>query len=286
MSFLHSPVGGFDYYTSSVAGSRPSPTTWGDQLTPGQNSFPTPTEILSTSEVAQDLYGLYIAINSVAVTNTARDCLVTIGVDPAGGTAWVTRIDNLICSCAGNMTSIGGQYHYYFPLFIPAGSSICAAFSVNNATVGTANIYMIGYGKPASPDITRTGTYVVTIGANTATSAGTAVTPGTTSDGTWTSLGTTSVDTWFWDVGMGINDATLNNQGPTRVSLAYDIGGSGNRVIIIEDMVFVTGSSETIGKNFFGVQKFVPSGATIYGRLQHSGNLDSNYSLAAYGVAV
>lgn len=258
--------------------SRPA-GFFGTAFTPGQNTKGSWAQLLSA--IANDCYMVEICINNVSVSAAARDMLVDIGIDEAGGTSYTVKIPDLIGSCASTMDSLGGIW-YKFPLFIKAGSTIAARGSVNNASVGSGRVWIKVYGRPKFPEMCRVGSRVEALGVTSASSNGTAVTPGTTSDGTWTSIGTTSVPAWWWQAGVGVNDstmATLNNTLDVAV-------GSAGEVPLITDQLWRSDASER-HSNFLvatGCEKDVAASTTIYARLQCSTTPDSNMSVVVYAL--
>lgn len=278
--FVPHAANSFEWWTSNNTG-RPA-AALGTSITPAQNTMGSYTQLLSGASVANDVFGIYVMINSNAVSAAARDTLVTVGVDPAGGTSYTDTINNLMGSCAGAAT-LGGVW-YYFPLWIRAGSSIAAKASVNNATVGTLRVYTQVFGLPTNPEAIKVGTYVDSFGITTGTSSGTTVTSGTTSEGAWTALATSiSRSCWWWQLGMGCNDTTM-----TALVYAADLasGDASNKRLVINDQLFLAGASESIVSlpMTTGCEMDVSAGVNLYGRLQCSGTADSALSLAAYGV--
>lgn len=262
--------------------------TPGTSITPGNNSFPAYAEILSDTVVVEDCYGIAINICSNAVSAAARDTLVTLGFDAAGGTSYTDTISNLLGSCATQYTigTTGGVgIWYYFPLWIKAGTAIAAKASVNNATVGTLRVWIKLYAKPTRPDLLRVGSYVTTLGATTASSSGTAATPGVAgAEGSYVSIGTPTVTHWYWECGMGINDSTMQ-LGVQFVDIAA--GDATNKFILRENVIFVTSSTEAINKHLQVEDAYrqVEASLAIYGRIANSlAANDTNHSLCAYGV--
>lgn len=275
------PNGGFGWKLSSQAGVRPTTTQYGHVVTPGNNTFVGAAwvELFTAAQMVTDAIRCFICINGNAVSTAARDTIVDIGIDTAGGTSYTVHIPNLLGSCAADMSRGGIQY--LFPLRIPAGSSVAARASVNNATVGTLAVLMMVWGRPVIP--MKFGSYCFAMGITAASSSGTAVTPGTTNEGAWTSLGTTSKPAWWHQVGLGINDATANTR-TVALDLSYDSGGT--KVILIEDEFAGTTAAEEVEKGLLGVgyEKPIASGVEVFGRAQCSSTLDSNYSMASWHV--
>jgi hypothetical protein len=274
----------FGYVTGNVLATRPA-AAFGTSITPGtSNSYGSYTEILGDANVTRDCYGMMLNFNSSFVTVQARDILATIGIDVAGGSSYVDFISHLLASCAGSFDEGHGGHWYYFPVFIPAGAAIAAKASVNNGTASTMRCAIWLYGAPKNLSGLVYGQGVETVGAVTASSRGTAVTPGTTSEGSWTSIGTTTRKWKFAQHGMGINDTSLTSGGAYANDLSF--GDGTNNILLDQDkMHLVPNTTEALSAQL-RAQSYcdVPLGETIYGRSQCSGTPDSNVSMAAYGV--
>lgn len=280
---LHTPINTFKGVISNMTG-RPS-TTWGTSLTPGQNTFPAYAQILAAT--AYDTFGISILIHSVYSTGgEARDILVTIGIDHAGGTTYTDCvISSLLATCAG--TPLFGGVCYYFPLYIPAGSTIAAKASVNNVTVRTVRVGVELFGRPTHPELVRAGSYVDTFGAVTASSCGTTITSGTTNEGNWTEVttGNTTKPYWWWQVGWGSNDSSL-----TAVMYSLDVayGTAGAEEIVIPGQPHLSsGTAEQMNQpQIPSVYYFneVDAGRRIYVRMQCSGTADSSLSTIVYAL--
>lgn len=269
----------FRWKVSSVDGTRPAGNL-GTSLTPGNNSKGSWAQVYTA--IAYDTWDVEIIVNSGSASAAARDTLIDIGYDPAGGTSYTTLISNLAGGCAGGLADLGGQV-YHFPVRIPAGSTIAARASVNNATVGTVRVIINLQGRPAHPEWHKVGSYVVTVGDVGASSTGTTVTPGTTSEGAWASLGSPSKEAWHWQLGCLVNDSTMS-------ALAYfaelGVGDGTTETVIVKDMLVRTDASERMAYNnpSTGCEKYVGTGQTLHARSQCSGTADSNFSCIAYGV--
>lgn len=277
-------VNEFGWRLSSQAGTRPA-TNYGHTVTPGNNTKGSWLQIFTGAQIANEVYWIWVCINSGNTSAAAKDMIVDIGIDPAGGTAYTVLLPDLLCGMSNNMTD--GPFFYNFPIRIPAGSSVAARASVNNATVGTVRVWLKVFGLPSRPDLIKVGHVCSAYGIVAASSRGTLHTPGTTAEGAWTSLGTTSHRNWWWQIGCAINDATITAAAVWFIDLSY--GDATNKHIIIEDSTSLeVSSSERLG---FGVHSpaacysAVPSGQELFIRSQYSVALDSNFSAAAYGVS-
>lgn len=272
-----------DYrWTLPSSTARPA-AAFGTSITPGNNTMGSWASVISSASVTHDIWGFLININSVAVSATAKDCLVDIGIDPAGGSSYTTIIPTLLASCAAPYNVGSGGVWYFFPLWKKSGCTVAARAQVNNATVGTARVFITLLGDPVHPETTRVGQSVEAIGVDTANSRGTVVTLGTTSDGAWTSLGTTTNKCFFWQVGFGTNDTTMTAAG---IHLDIASGDATNKKILIQDSLVTVTTAEQIQNPplTIGCAANVAAGATIYGRGQSSAATDTQPSIAAYGV--
>lgn len=270
-------AGDFGGFTSNHTG-QPT-TTPGTSITPAQNTYGSYTQVLSA--LSNDVYAIKIMVSNVGISTVARDCLIDIGIDTAGGTSYTSKITDLMCSCAGVADSTSGVVEYYFPIFIKAGSTVAVKASVNSTNLTAFSVWVVVFNRPKVP--VKAGHYVTAVGANAGTSSGTAVTSGTTSEGTWTSLGTPTKSHWYWQLGFGVNSAAMTTN-TFFADLAF--GDGSNKIVILSDVPIATVSTEIVSKLLFTVNCYcyVPSGVEIFGRLQCSGTPDSNLSLIAYGV--
>jgi hypothetical protein len=230
------------------------------------------------SDLVNDTYAIMININSANTSGTARNYIVDIGVDLAGGTSYTAVIDDLLAGGASSYTVSAGVW-YYFPLFIPAGAAVAARARGTNATaIRVGAIFMQ---RPSNPSQFRKGSFVETVGANGI--VGTAVTSGTTNKGSWTSLGTTTKRCWFWQLGVQVN-ASDTAWGAVGVhgDLAVGDGTSYDVIILDQPFLTTTGETSTNPPITVGCEWDVPAGSTLYARLQCSGTADT-YGVTAYG---
>lgn len=266
---------------------RPT-TTWGTTVTTGAtpNVFTAYTQILAAT--AYETYHMRLIVHGIGAAAAVGDALMTIGIDRAGGTSYTDTISNLLVSGAG--VAANGGITYEFPLYVPAGATVAAKVSTARASV-SARVGVELYGKPSAPDLVRAGSYVLTYGANTAASNGTAITPGTTSEGTVVQVGTdVAKDVWWWQLGIGCSNTVMTGGG---LMYTADLGvGTVSTTVdwIIEDQLHAEqNTSEQVlnvrkvqGQHVFGV----PGGAgvDVFVRMQCSGTPVTGYSAAAYAL--
>lgn len=271
-----------------------SPTNWaatnpGTTVTPGaSNTFGSYVQIINGASAwptdSGDGQLLEILVTGAAVSGSARDTLVTIGIDLAGGTSYTDWIVNLVCGPASSCTTGRFGVMWTFPVRVPRGSSLAAKASVNNATAGSVSVGIRIMGKATHPEQIRVGKYVRTFGASTGTSAGTAVTAGSSgTKGSWVSLGTVAAgdDLWFWQLGVGQNQATSNNNGA-----AFDLarGDGSNYNLIVRDVQVGTTTGEEMVRAAHVAPCQAKAGDGIYARATSGGAPLGGWSAAAYAV--
>ena len=276
----------FQWSYSNVSATRPNIAGWGFAHTPSTtaSTFSTYATLVSAANVTQDVYAIYLCFNFGASSATIRNTLVNIGVDTAGGTNFDTRIPQLMCGHASPLGVGAGGIWYYFPLFIPAGSSIGIQAGSTVATAFATAVWL--YGKPRRPEAIRAGSYVTAFGTNTGTTwRGTNVTQGTTADGTLTQIGVaTTKSHWWWQAGYSVVDGTMS-----AAAIAMDVAAGSSTTlnkILIENQIWNTTAAEQISSfpQFPGSYNNVSVGENIYARLQSSAASDTSPNVAVYGL--
>lgn len=178
-------------FANEVDNLTGTPTNlFGTTVTPGtSNADGTAATLLST--LAFDVHYLVVGFAGMNITTAAVYCLADILIDPAGGTAWRSFIDDLLC---GYVADGFQRTWYHFPVFVKSGTSIGCRIRTSH-TVAPTNPRVIIYalGNPSRPVMWWCGSAVETLGVTAASSIGTSITPGNTGAfGTWTNVGTTT----------------------------------------------------------------------------------------------
>lgn len=272
------PACGFELTIASVAlpGISAGPT-----ITPGNNTFPTYTQLIAGVAVTDDVYGIWINVNGLATSGQAKDALAKIGVDPAGGTTFVDLIPDLAVGSASAL-SAGGGIWFYFQLFIKAGTSIGITVSVNNATVGTCSAFVLLKCKPTGPVIPRMGSFVRAFGSNAATSTGTAIAPANAAKSTYVQIGSALTEPiWAWCLGICINSAAI---GITAITWDLALGDATNKRIVIPDQLITATNLEATTWSTIGTPGLGAIGDLMYVRAAAAGASPSGYSAIVYGI--
>lgn len=277
---LFTPANSWNFNLSNITAVRPA-AGWGTVITPGTAGTKGAwAQVFTGAQVEREIFGILVFINNNSSSATTRNALVDIGIDPAGGTAYSVVIPDLIGGHAAP-TTVGGIY-YYFPLYIPAGSSVAVRAVGTVAT--TFNVALRVYGAPRRPDSVVCGTKVSAFGATLASATGTTVTAGTTADGAWTQLGTaTTHPTFWWQCGMTCVDTTMSANAHT---MDISVGDASNKDIVLENALAVFTAAEQSLMLPAVIQAYdrTPAGVLVYGRVQCSGTADTALSMMAYGL--
>ena len=270
-------------WTADNFGSTFSEAGFGATMTTGAaNTKGAAVQLLSAATVTDDIYGIAINFFGGATSTTARQFMADLLVDEAGGTSYSVKIANLMVDAPSLLFS---GYQYYFPLYIKAGSSIGMQAQCQAATQAIRCAVKV-FGKPSHPHLLRVGTSVQTLGADTATTTGIGITPGTQVMGSaTTTLGTITKDCWWWQMGYVITDTSI-----TSAVYHFDVlAGTGtNDKVCIEGIITSGSSVEQMSKSAIGyglpVRRIV-SGSNAYVRAAaFAGAPDSGISVCAYAL--
>lgn len=281
--FVPHPGSDFKWQLSSYGTTRPA-AAFGTTVTPG--TAPTMgawAQLISGASMVNDAYGILININSASTSATTRNCLIDIGIDNAGGTNYVVSIPFLLGGHAAPYNVGSGGCWYYFPLFIPRGSSIAARATGNVTTA--IRVFATVYGQPRRPDAVKVGSSVFSFGQTTSTATGTSITLGTTTKGNYVQVGAaTTMRLWWWQAGYTCIDTTM-----TLATIHLDIAAgtsTTNNKLLVGDFFINTSASEQINNTPLtaGRTSNVASGSNIYVRGISSANADSATSVMAYGL--
>lgn len=256
----------------------------GTTVTPGNNTYGTYAQVMSGATVTDDSYGIWINITTNSVSASARDTLVKIGLDPAGGTSYLDFILDLAGASAASASGGLGGIWYYFPVRTAAGTSIAAAASVNNATVGTLAVMIRLECQPTHPELIRAGSYVRTFGSTPASSSGTSVTAGSDAKGTYVQLGSAIAagdNLWYWNMGIGLNQAVAT---PNSYLFDLAVGDATTKRLLVPDQPASASASEALSYSSIGAPAIAAPGDLLYGRCGARGGTHTGWSMMAYGV--
>lgn len=281
---LHTPGLSAFNFTFDNWGANPSATI-GTSVTPGaSNAEGSWTQIASSANIAEDCYWLYVQIHTGATSGAAKNQLLDIGIDPAGGTSYTAFLSNLAVGASPALSAAGAREHV-FPIFIKAGSSVAVRIQGSNATAGTVRVAARFYGRPTRPEVVPRGARSQTFGTIT-NSNGSSVTPGNAADGSWVDLGAVSQPLWWWQIGYQVDNTTITAE-YTYLEVAW--GDASNKIRMFKVMHGGT-TSETCGlaaqTQMLAAAAYnpVPAGANIYVRARCNNSPDTGYNVTVVGI--
>lgn len=254
---------------------RPS-TSWGTLLTASAtpHSEGALSEIIAST--ARSTNWIRIHIGGTSTSATLTDGLVNIYI---GSTHLL--IPNLLAGWAPAFISGGTALSkgrvWEFPLYIPRGSQIQGSLRALIASDTCRVAVMLEHRNHQH----WTGAMVESVGAVTASSKGTSVTPGTTSEGSFATLGTTVNPFRFVAAGH------MGNADVTNVSSAFGLDlGTGGAVIAGLENFLEHGDASENQQDISVPGRFieVAAGTSLQARLQsHTTDAEAK-TVIAYGV--
>jgi hypothetical protein len=188
----------------------------------------------------------------------------------------VLIIDSLLIGWSAQVASFLVPVNYEFPIRIPRGTRISAAFRALIAS-DTCRVYIELMHLPNLP---WAGAGVETLGEVTASSRGTQVTPGTASEGSWTTIATSGRRYgYIHPMARGNTDTTVTG----RV-MALDIGTGSAALPDLSDFMFTGDGTERFQNVHSGRFCDIASGTALQARLQSDGSDAEATSVCLYGV--
>lgn len=269
------------YFTVDNWGANPAAAI-GTSVIPGaSNAEGTYTQVLAA--LAEDVYFIHIIVGDGATAVAAKNHLLDIGVDPAGGAAYTTKIANIVCGAT--VPTSNARQQFGFPLFIKAGSTVAVRVQGSNATAGTVRVGIKAYGRLSRPEMFPVGYFSQMLGTIT-NSNGVSFTPGNAADGTWVSLGTAMDPLWWFNLAYQIDNSIITTE-YTYVDLG--VGGSGTQRVI-QRLQHAGTTNETCGAiieprlSWLECYHPVPAGAELWIRGRCNNAPDTGYNGVAIGI--
>lgn len=259
-------------YTS---GTRPS-DTMGTALTASGSIHTLGTRVELVASTTYEAEWCRITFINSFTTATLTDQLTNIYIG-AGGSE-VPLIANLQSGWSATVT-VGVPAAYWFPIRIPLGSRISADMQalIASDTVRILFDYGVSNGEH------WVGSGVETLGANTAASRGTAITPGGASEGSWTSIGTSGAGYKYRYLNMGAmgnNDTTI-----VAETITWDVGSGSALLQNMSDNYTLDLAAESQSQwTPRGWTCDIPGGTALQLRGQSSGTPSGAQYVCLYGV--
>lgn len=220
-----------------------------------------------------------ILVHAHLFTTTNRTILLDIGIGASGSE--IPLINNIFTSIGGNATC----QNFYFPIEIPQNTRISGRFQANNTSITRAfSVTLFSCGFLPSVGHNR----IITMGADTTDSGGTAVASGASnSKGSWTQI-TAGVNRDIHELwiatGHSGGDFTIGTT--SRYFIDVGIGPAGAERIIIPNIlqVLTTNGEGHISHGSFMYPVHIPANTRIAIRSQSGVADPENIDIVLYGV--
>ena len=259
--------------------------TWGVTVSAHEdNALGSYVRVDGGSPLAKAAMGVRLMVSQGSASAAIRNNMLTLATDPLGGTSYTNiLIPNLMLGAGTNAQ--GPYFEAFFPLSIPAGHSVAVAAQCTHTAA--QNIYVYPEFFHDLDGALKLGSAVEAVGAAAASSAGTAVTPGTSSEGAWTELGSLTNAAFHFQLGVGCADDTIAGVLYTADLAASLPGDDTTKLILMENVVVQTNAVEAFGARNHNLPRNyrkLPAGAKLWGRLQSAGAADDGLTMAAYAT--
>lgn len=273
----------FANQVDNLTGTPPAATVGTNFTANANNADGSVVAVLSA--LSFDVHYLIVGIGGINTSTANCQCLLDVVRDPAGGTAWVSFIDDLVCGftpvpAAGDA---GIQLWYHFPIYIRTGSSIgVRARTAHTSNISTGRVVMYAYGNPNHPDMWWCGNSVESVGINAASSSGTSVTPGNSGAfGSWTSVGSATTNP-FGAIQFGLNGSDSSS---LAIGYYWQIGYGSTQLPGSPVFYASSTTAEVTARSGFGqiIWCDIPAGTQLQARGTSSGTGEA-YNMAFYGV--
>jgi hypothetical protein len=231
-----------------------------------------------------DVEYIKIHIMGTYTYHSAHNVLLDVGIDKLGGTSYEVLVPNLLAGWMPDFNySKNRERTYYFPLHIPAGSTVAArAQSNKTASYNGPEVTIEVYGNNRNPASWRCGQRVSTLGIDTSNGIGTMVTPHATANewGSWANIGAPITSK---TIAMQCAIQGVNVDEPASHRLYMDFGVSGDS-IGAKILAVVSSSSQMCTRNDGFLFRSFPIGTQMQARHMSSLNNGDAIDAAIYLV--
>jgi hypothetical protein len=194
MGLIHPSGPSWAYCTHNLPADIDA-TALGASCTSGTSNADGSPVALFASALSHDVEYLRLSLNGTIPSSGNNDVLMTVLIDPAGGTSWATLIPYLIVGAMGDVTLTGStpagpSGGYDFPIWIPAGASLGVMARSAHTSAAVLKVTAFAFGGNRNPASWWAGQRVTAIGVTAAASTGTAHTAGASAVfSSWANLG-------------------------------------------------------------------------------------------------
>ena len=270
------------YFTQNASVPTAAGVQCGTSVTAGGSAHTagTWTQIHAGLTNASDM--VMVRINAIetsgdVIAATTLNCYFDIGIGPDSGNV-TTIVEKL-----GGSQAQGLGVIYVMPLRIPPDTPVWARHQ-NTAASAKGAVQFTAYGGNANPGTLATVSRIVALGATTASTTGTTVTPASGTEDAWTQIvSSTAEDYAGFMVSPLFNvDTTLTSALISQTDLA--VGSAGNENVIAENITteFLWSSNEQKDAFCWHTLVGVPAGSRLCTRTAGSTTADGTASQIIY----
>lgn len=271
----------FAYCTDNLSGAPESTNLGTNFTTAATGSEGTAVSLISA--ITHDVHFLIVGVSGVLQSGADVDGVGDVLTDPAGGTSWAEFISNLVCGFTGTSGTAPMGRWYYFPIWIPAGSSIgWRAKNTSASAPSGSQVVVYAFGEPNRPDMWWCGQGVEALGITEDTAHGDRVTPGESGAfGLWTSIGGPTTHR-YGSIQMGVGPS---DGGATAIGYHWEMGYGDNRLPGSPTFHTNNTTGEQGARNFpCPIWCDIPAGTQMQARGKSSGTTEEDHDIALYGV--
>jgi hypothetical protein len=253
-----------------------------------------------TSAASANTYGTWTQINAgltypaeyftVALSNnftaaTTQNAYVDIGIGATSGA--VMPIIEKLC---GSHAAPGFGKHYFIPIRIPPNTPIWAR---HQNTVASKNISVLlsTFGGSRNPYNFPNFPKAEALGAVTASTTGTAITPGVSAEGAWTQIGASTTADYGGFIVSGMFNVDTTMTANLVTSFDIGVGATGQERTIGENVLIqmpagqaATANDERVISVAFPTLGGVPAGSRLVVRASGSTTADASNSVILLGL--
>lgn len=272
----HNHLSEFTSATSVGAGAFGTAVTSGGSA----HTYGSWTQIKAALNYASEYCTISLANNFTSLAT--QNAYVDIGIGTTTGD--VLPIIEKLC---GSHAAAGFGRHYFMPIRIPSGLNIYARHQ-NTVASKAISVQLNTFGGNMNPGSYPNFGKAVAIGATTASTTGTAITPGATgAEGSWTQIIASTTSDYGGLMISGLFNVDTSMTSNLLTTFDIGIGASGQEKSVGENILvnMPTSNDERAASVSFPTLIGVPVGSRIAVRASGSGTADSSNSVIVLGFA-
>ena len=258
--------------------------THGTSVTSGAaNTYGTWTQIHAGFVETSDYITIMLSNNFTSATT--QNAYVDIGIGATSG-----AVQPIIEKLCGSHAAAGLGRFYYLPIRIPQGTPIWARHQ-NTVTTKTIGVLINSFGGNQNPASSFRPSRYSALGAVTASTTGTVITPGTSAEGSWTQIIASTTEDYAGILPSGLFNVDTTMTANVNVAVDIAVGAAGQERVIGENVLIHMPAGQGATSNDERAVSFaiptllgIPTGSRLAARASANGTPDSAYSIILLGM--